>query len=176
MDPAGGVTLVRPDGSILVIAPATKTYWRLAKPDLSMIKADVRLTRTGERATIAGVTAERAMLDVKVPFPVPPGTQLPPGIPTSLLLNGEAWLSDQYKDYAKMTTGLAGIMSLGLERLSAEGLPMKSVLRGEMFGDQQIASTITSIGEVSVPAAAYEIPAGFAEVTPPTTLPGLPKP
>jgi hypothetical protein len=174
--PAGGITLVRPDGAIVVIDPATKTYWRMAKPDLSMVKADVTIARTGERSTVLGVAAERATFDVKVPLPVPAGTQLPPGIPSSLLVNGEVWVADQYKEYAKMTAGLAGIMSLGLERLSSEGLPMKSVLRGEMFGDQQIASTITSIGEVSVPATAYEVPAGFMEVQPPTSLPGLSRP
>src|SRR5262245_34474499 len=31
--PSGGITLVRPDGSLVVLDQATKTYWKLAKPD-----------------------------------------------------------------------------------------------------------------------------------------------
>jgi hypothetical protein len=174
--PAGGIALLRPDGSITVIDPSAKTYWRMAKPDLSMIKPDFTITRTGERATIAGLDTERARLDIKVPLPVPPGTELPPGIPSTLVVTGETWLADRYKEYANLTSLLGGMISLGLERLSSEGLPMKSVLRGDMFGDQQVVSTITSIGEVTVASSHFEIPLGFAEVPPPTSVPGLGRP
>lgn len=169
--PAGGVTLVRPDGSMVVLDPASKTYWRMARPDLSMVKPEVSVTRTGQKSTFAGVEAERATLAIKVPLPLPAGSQVPPGLPTEFVVNGEAWIADQYKNYAKMSAGLAGLISLGLEKLASEGLPMKSVLRGEMFGDQQIESVITSIGEVTLPPGSYEIPAGFTEVPAPTGLP-----
>jgi hypothetical protein len=172
--PAGGVTLVRPDGSIVVIDPTAKTYWRLNKPDLSGIKADVTVTRTGQRSTMAGVPTERATLDIRVPLPVPAGTQLPPGIPTELRVSGEAWIADQYKQYSRMSVGLAGALSFGLEKIAAEGLPMKSVMRGEMFGDQQIESSITAIGELTAPPGTFDIPAGFTEVKPPSGMPGLP--
>jgi hypothetical protein len=174
--PAGGVALVRPDGAIVVIDPASKTYWKMPTPDFSMIKPDVNITRTGERVTMVGLDTERATLDIKVPLPLPPGTQLPPGIPSTLVITGETWLSERHKEYAKFVTAIGGVISLGLERLHAEGLPVRTVLRGEMFGDQQLVSTITSIGEVTVPADDYDVPAGFTEVAPPTSVPGLGRP
>lgn len=173
--PAGGVTLVRPDGSMLVIDPAAKTFWKIAKPDLSAIKPEVTVTRTGQRAMMAGVDSERVTIAITVPLPVPPGTQLPPGIPPRFQVNGEAWIADKYKDYARMSAGLSGMMALGLEKLAGEGLPMKSVIRGEMFGDQQIESTITSIAEVAVPAGTFDVPADYKEVAAPTTMPGMPQ-
>jgi hypothetical protein len=171
--PAGGITLVRADGSMVVLDPASKTYWRMSRPDLSMVKPEVSMTRTGQKATFAGVEAERATVAIKVPLPLPAGSQVPPGLPTEVVINGEAWIADQYKNYAKMSAGLAGLISLGLEKFAGEGLPMKSILRGEMFGDQQIESLITSIGEVTVPPGSYDIPAGFTEVPAPSGLPGL---
>jgi len=174
--PAGGILLSRPDGSLVVIDPASKTFWRLPKPDLSQVKPELTVTRTGEKADVAGVPAERATINLRVPIPVPPGTQLPPGIPATIMLRGESWLADRYKQYATITTALGGVFSIGLDRLSAEGMPMKSILRGELFGDQQIASTITSIGEVTAAAGDFETPPGFTETPPPSGIPGLGRP
>jgi hypothetical protein len=171
MVPAGGVTLVKPDGGMVVLDPSKKTYWRMSRPDLSALKTDVTIRRTGERDTIVGVPTERAMLAIRVPIPTPAGAQLPPGLPTELVVSGEAWLADRYKDYARQSAGLAGIISLGLDRMASEGLPMKSILRGQMFGDQQIASTITDIAEVALAPGALDIPSGYTEVPPPSGLP-----
>jgi hypothetical protein len=72
--------------------------------------------------------------------------------------------------YARLSMGMTGFSSFGLEKLAAEGLPMRSVLRGEMFGDRQIESLVTAISEAAVPSSAFEIPAGYTEVPPPTGL------
>jgi hypothetical protein len=47
---------------------------------------------------------------------------------------------------------------------------MRSILRGELLGNQQIESTVTSVAEAAVPASLFEIPAGFTEVPPPSGL------
>jgi len=173
--PAGGVLLSRPDGSIVVLDPSSKTFWRQPKLDLSDVKPELTVTRTGEKADVAGVPTERATLDLRVPIPVPAG-QLPPGIPAFVVLRGETWLAERYKQYATITTALGGVFSIGLDRLSAEGMPMKSVLRGDLFGDQQIASTITTIAEVAAAPADFEIPPGFTEKAPPSSIPGIARP
>jgi hypothetical protein len=54
--------------------------------------------------------------------------------------------------------------------LAAEGFMMRSVLRGDMFGDQEIESIVTAVGEITAPSALFEIPPGFTEVPAPSSL------
>ncbi len=173
--PAGGSTLMRPDGSIIVIDPSTKTFWRMDRPQLpeGIPGPEVTVTRTGETAVVAGVPTERATLTIRVPLRAPAGTNVPAGMPTELQMSGEAWLADRYASYARMSAGLSGMTGFGLEKIAAEGLPMRSILRSEMFGDRQIESTVTGISEITAPAGTFEVPAGYSEVPPPATLPGL---
>jgi len=173
--PAGGVTLLRADGSMIVLDPAKQTYWKLEKPDLSAFGAAapvVTIARTGAVDLVAGVRAERATIEIRMPLPVPPGTQLPDGIPTEIRMSGEAWVAPQYKQYSKLAAGLlGGINAFGADTLAAEGLMMRSILRGELLGNQQIESVITSLTEGPAPASLFEIPAGYSEVPPPSGLP-----
>ena len=64
-------------------------------------------------------------------------------------------------------------MGFGAETLAAEGLMMRSVLRGELLGNQELESVITTIAETPAPASIFAIPAGYTEVPPPSGLPGL---
>jgi hypothetical protein len=173
--PAGGSTLMRPDGSMVVLNPTARTYWKMARPDLSAMGAlgtpKVTVTRTGEFGTIAGVRAERANIELHLPMPALPGTALPDGVPSEIVLVGEMWVSSQYKSYTKLAAGtLGGINALGIETLAAEGFMMRSVLRGDMFGDQEIESIVTAVGEITAPSALFEIPPGFTEVPAPSSL------
>jgi hypothetical protein len=174
--PAGGATLLRPDGSMVVLDPAKRTYWRMAKPDfaaLGGVTPLVTITRTGTSEEIAGVRAERATFEIRMPLPVPPGAALPEGIPTDIRMSGEAWVAPQYKKYSMLSAGLlGGINAFGAETLAAEGLMMRSVLRGELLGNQEVESVITTIAETPVPASLFDIPAGYAEVSSPSGLPG----
>jgi hypothetical protein len=172
--PAGGVTIARPDGTLVVLDPARKTYWKTAVSTMaaSGLKPEVTVHRTGDHSTIAGVPVERATLEISVPLPIPPGAKMPPGLPTELSMSGEAWLSDRYKAYMRSATGLSGGMGLfGTETLAAEGFVMKSILRGDVFAGQELEAVVTSIGEAKAPAGAFEIPAGYQEVPAPTALP-----
>ncbi|MEO8482441.1 MAG: hypothetical protein ABI634_09550 [Acidobacteriota bacterium] len=174
--PAGGATLLRADGSMIVLDPVKRTYWKMAKPDLSVlggVAPTVTITRTGGSDTVAGVRADRATFEIRMPLPVPPGTQLPEGIPSEIRMSGEAWVAPQYKQYSKLAAGLlGGINAFGADTLAAEGLMMRSILRGELLGNQEVESVITAIAEAPAPASLFEIPAGYTEVPPPSGLPG----
>jgi hypothetical protein len=176
--PAGGAVIVTPDGMITVLNPADRTYWKMAKPaglGANGIQPVVNVKRSGTFETIAGVQAERAAINIRVPLPLPPGTQMP-GLPPDVTVTGETWLAGQFEKYAAMSAGVTSIMgSLGPDALATAGFPMKSIMRSELFGTQEIESLVTSISETPAPAGAFEIPTGFKEVPPPTFgVPGLP--
>jgi hypothetical protein len=175
--PAGGVMIVRADGTIAVLNPAERTFWQMAKPaglGANAVQPEVKVDRSGAFDTIAGVRAERATINIKVPLPLPPGTQMP-GLPSEVTVSGDTWLADQYKKYAAMSAGITSIMgTLGPDAVAAAGFPMRSIMRSELFGAQEIESLVTSIAEVSAPAAVFQVPDGFKEVPPPAMgMPGL---
>jgi hypothetical protein len=176
--PAGGVMIVTPDGTITVLNPTERTYWKMAKPaglGAKAIAPVVKVDRTGSYETIAGVRSERAAIDIRVPLPLPPGTQMP-GLPSEVTITGETWLADEYKKYAAMSAGVSSMMgSLGPDAFAAAGFPMRSIMRSELFGSQEIESVVTSISETAAPAGAFEVPAGFKEVPAPVLgMPGIP--
>jgi hypothetical protein len=64
--------------------------------------------------------------------------------------------------------------AMGLEQMMAIGLPVRSIMRSELFGGKEVESIVTAIAEVTVPASTFEIPAGFTEV--PAPMPAMPMP
>ena len=171
--PLGGARITMPDGTSVVIDPAKKTYFKIplaaAMPMMTQqVKASV--SRTGEFATVAGVRAERAKLDIRMPLPMPPGMS---GFPTELSITGDAWLAEQYKKYAAASRAMASALgAMGLDQMMAIGLPVRSIMRSELFAGKEIESIVTAIAEVTVPASTFEIPAGFTEV--PAPMPAMP--
>ncbi len=172
--PAGGATLLKPSGEMIVLDPATRTYWKMSKPDMSALPGGgptVTVKPTGQTETISGVRAERATLEIHMPLPVPDGAQMPQGLPSDLAMTGEVWLTPKYKQYAKTAAGLVGgVNVLGVDTIANEGFMMRSILRGDLLGNRQIESTVTTIAETAVPAALFDVPAGFTEVPPPSGL------
>jgi hypothetical protein len=171
--PAGGATIMKPDGSMAVLDPAKKTYWTMVKPDLTTISgmgaSKVTMQRTGQFADVAGVRAERATIEIRLPLPV--AADAPAGLPTEIVLTGETWLAPKYKAYAKLTAGLVGGMNLlGVDTMAGEGFMMRSILRGDLLGTQELESVVTAIAETPAPAGTFEIPAGYTEVPPPSGL------
>jgi hypothetical protein len=177
--PAGGVMLIQPDGSAVVLNPGEKTYWKVTKLTVGTmggaLMPDVQVTPTADSATVAGVQANRSTVTVRATLPLPAEGGLP-GMPRELSASGDVWLAPTYARYGKMapvlSNGLAA--ALGMEHLFADGFPMRLVMRSELFAGQEIESVITSISEVSVPASTFEIPAGFTEVPQPP-MPSLPR-
>ena len=173
--PAGGATLLRADGSMIVLDTAKHTYWKMSRPDLSAMglsAPSVSIVRTGESETVAGVRTERATFEIRMPLPIPAGTQLPDGIPSEIRMSGDAWVAPQYKRYSALAAGLlGGLNAFGADKLAAEGLMMRSILRGELLGNQQLESIVTTLSDAPVSASVFEIPAGYTEVPPPSGLP-----
>lgn len=177
MLPAGAALLVRPDGSQIVIDPAARTYWRAGQATSAGgagVTPDVNVTPTGEHATIAGLDAERSTLDVRLAFPGAAGAAMP-GLPSELAISGDVWLAPRYARYARMLPALAnGLAAVGMGALPADGLPVRLVMRSELFAGQEIESVVTSIAETTAAADLFEVPAGFKEVDPPAMTLGAP--
>ena len=171
MIPAGGVTIVKPDGTYIVMDPAKQTYWKTMKPDPATLGITPIVTSkpTTERATIAGLDALKSIVEIKLPLPTSPGTQLPPGLPTEFLITAEAWLSAQHKSYVKqMSLSLGALGILGIEGAAlGDGFPARVIVRGELLGGQELEYVVTAVAEASALPALFEIPEGYKEVPPP---------
>jgi hypothetical protein len=174
--PAGAAMLTSPDGTIVIIDPSTRTYWRDtgSRSIGGAVMATAAFKRTGTFATIAGVRAERTTLDVRAPLPLPEGMQLP-ALPPEIAMTGEVWLSSQYGRYVQAAAGFTGLPGLAriFDKVSVPGFPMRFIVRSDLFGDQQIESVVTSIGEVTAAPDAFQIPAGYMETRPKLTLPPM---
>lgn len=168
--PAGGAMLIAPDGSVTVVDPATRTYWKTTQADsaaaTASVNAQVDIKPTGQSATIAGVSSQQSTISIRVPLPIASGMQMP-GMPTDLAVSGEVWLTDKYKNYSPMTAGIGGgLNALGFDKMSAAGFPMRTIMRSDLFAGQEIESIVTSLSEVTVPASTFQVPAGYKEVQP----------
>jgi len=171
--PAGTVMLSLPDGTSAVLNPSEQTYWTMAgTPQLmqgmfAKLKPDVSVTPSGVFDMISGVRAERIAMTVSMTLPIPPGTQLPPGLEPTLKLTTDLWLTDKYREYEAPNGQMIvpGLPSLG--ELMPKGFIMKSVLRGSILGAYEIESLVTEIREEAVPAELFEIPKDFKEVESP---------
>lgn len=178
MVPAGSSVLVTPDGGMVVLNPSARTFWKAPKLEgmagLGGSTPSVKVQRTGTFASIAGVRAEHAAIEIRMPLPAV-GASLP-GLPPELTMSGEAWFSDAHKRYVRPSGALSGLAgSIGLESLSNAGFLMRSILRSELFGQQELESVVTDIHELDVPPATFVVPDGFTEVPAPAfggMLPG----
>jgi hypothetical protein len=167
--PAGGAMIVHPDGSVIVINPAEKSYWRMTRSSAAAAAPapSITIERTGTFETIAGVRAERAAVDLRVALPIPKDAAMP-GMPADIAITAEAWLADDYKKYAAMASSFSAVLgSPGANPLATAGFPMRTIMRGDLFGAQEIESLVLTIGEVTAPPGTFDVPAGFTEVAPP---------
>jgi hypothetical protein len=170
--PAGAVVLTRPDGDIVVLSQAERTYWRLsplaAAAALSQLSPEVTSQRTGEFATIAGARAERLTFAVTMKVPVPPGLQLPPDFPTTLDANGEMWVADQIASASGLTGALNPLLSVfGLDKLAGRGLVVRQIVRSPIFGAYEVEMIATDIGEEQAAPDLFQIPGDYREVPAP---------
>lgn len=165
--PEGAAMLQRPDGSVVVLNAAEKTYWTAPPAEAADITAEVK--RTGEFSTVAGERAERVTFRFSVPAaPEAASAGLPP-----LTIEGDAWVADRFKSFTAVTAKAGASPSgLAIRQLAELGLSVKQVMRSAMFGGQQIESIVTAIDERPATPALFEIPAGFREVPPPGRVGG----
>ena len=170
---AGTVTLFSPDGTLAVLNPNEKTYWKTTvQAALEGMKSsgvptpDVTAKRTGQFETVAGIKCEVITFDWKMNLPLPEAARasLPPDFPTTLNMTGDGCTTtDQYQKYAEIVAKGANAMmsAMGFDKIAQGGL----VLRQKMLlMGYEMKSTVTQIAEETAPAGAFEIPADYKEV------------
>lgn len=178
METEGTVTLLFPNGDFVHLNPAEKTYWKTTAAAMkTMLESTGMVPQltpkpTNETATIAGVQAKRTDVDIKVPLPIPQELrpQLPPDLPSELTLSAENWMATApFEKYLPLVAKIADVMGpgAGLARTAAPGILVRQVLRGMIFGAQQMESVVTQIGEQAPVAGAFDIPADYKEVPSP---------
>ncbi len=174
---AGTITIARPDGTLIVINPKDKTYWKTTSQALTaQVQAagvptpEVTVKRTGRFENVAGAKCEVVEFDWKLPLPIPEQARasLPPGFPTEIAMKGDSCTTtDQYQKYAEIATKSAGAMmsTMGLDKIAGGGLPLRQTM--QMMG-YEMQSAVTSIGEEAVAATLFDIPADYKELPAPT--------
>jgi len=168
---AGTVTLVRPDGAIIVIEPETKTYWK--QPVMSAelaaamggAKPEIKVTKRGEFETINGMKAEHLTLSMTIAIPGIDASQLPPGMAPDLTMTYNVWVTDAIKASAGSTSVAMTLMKQfgmdGVKELNDGRMMLKGVM--SMFGVELVMTTSPMINE-TVPASMFEVPADYKEV------------
>jgi hypothetical protein len=177
---AGTINLTRPDGTLIVMNPKEKTYWKTtSQATLAAMQAagvatpEVTAKRTGQFETVAGVKCEVVAFDWKMPLPIPEAARasLPPDFPTTLTMTGDSCTTtDQYQKYADIATKSASAVmaAMGFDKIAQGGLVLRQTM--QMLGFE-MRSSVTQIGEEAAPEAAFEVPADYKEVP----MPGVGK-
>jgi hypothetical protein len=171
--PAGTVNLARPDGTLIVMNPTAKTYWKTtSQAGLTAMQAagvpapEVTARRTGQFETVAGVQCEVITFDWKMALPIPEAARasMPPDFPSVIAMNGESCATtDQYQKYAEVAARSAsGLMSaMGFDKIAQGGLVLRQTM--SMMGFEMRAN-VTELAEAAAPEGAFEIPADYKEV------------
>jgi hypothetical protein len=174
---AGTINLTRPDGTLIVMNPKEKTYWKTtsqatvaAMQAAGVATPEVTAKRTGHFETVAGVKCEVVAFDWKMALPIPEAARasLPPDFPTTLTMTGDSCTTtDQYQKYADLATKSASAMmaAMGFDKIAQGGLVLRQTM--QMMGFE-MRSSVTQIGEEVAAETAFEIPADYKEVPMPT--------
>ena len=174
---AGTVNLTRPDGTLIVMNPTAKTYWKTtSQATMAAMQAagvpipEVTAKRTGQFETVAGVKCEVILFDWKMALPIPEAARasLPPDFPSAITMTGDSCTAtDQYQKYAEIAAKSASAMlaAMGFDKIAQGGLVLRQTM--SMAG-VELRANVTQITEEPASPAAFEIPADFKEVPMPT--------
>ena len=166
--PEGTILLTMNTGDVIQLNPKNKTYWKSSMTDMAAtmqslgMQPEVTVTPARETATVAGVQARRSDYQVSIPLPIPPEmrAQMPPGVPTAIVMSGEMWsATTPFEKYLPTWAKAAPLL--------ANGITMRQVVRSDLFGGQQLEMAVTQIGEETMPAGLFAIPSDFKEVPSP---------
>ena len=170
---AGAVNIIMPDGTLIVLNPTEKTYWKTSvQAALENMKSagiptpEVTAKRTGQFDTVAGAKCEVVLFDWKMAIPIPEAARakLPPDFPTTLTMNGDSCATtDQYQNYADLVNKSASAMmnAMGFDKIAQGGIVLRQKL--QMMG-YEMTSAVTKIGEEAAAPNAFEVPADYKEV------------
>lgn len=173
---AGTVTLMSADGSMAVLDPATKTYWKqssavtaeAATAMAGMAMPTIKVTKRGEFETINGMKAERLMLTMTMGIPGMDPSQAPPGMPSDITMTYEVWLTDAIKGSSGASALSASLLKQfgmsDIKELSDGRVMLKGVI--SLFGVEMVMTT-SGFSNAPVPADLFEIPKDYKEVPAP---------
>jgi hypothetical protein len=175
--PAGTINLLTVDGTMAVLNPTEKTYWKTSATEtLAKMKAagvaipEIAVKRTGQFDTVAGAKCEVVTFDWKMALPIPEGARatLPPDFPTTVTMTGDSCVAfDAYKQYADVINKGVNAMTaaMGFDKIAQGGFPLRQTFS---MNGLEMRSTVTQIGEEAAPEHAFEIPPDYKEVPMPS--------
>jgi hypothetical protein len=175
--PAGTINLITVDGTITILNPKEKTYWKTTTTEtLERMKTagvptpDIAVRRTGQFDAVAGAKCEVVTFDWKMALPIPEGARasLPPDFPSTIAMTGDSCVTtDSYKQYADVINKGANAMmaAMGFDKIAQGGIALRQTL--SMIGFE-MRMTVTQIGEEAAPEHAFEVPADYKEVPMPS--------
>lgn len=175
--PAGTINLITLDGTIAILNPQEKTYWKTTMTEtLDRMKAagvpvpDIAVKRTGQFDTVVGAKCEILTFDWKMALPIPEAARatLPPDFPSTIAMTGDSCVTtDAYKQYADVINKGANVMmaAMGFDKITQGGFALRQTMAMAGF---EMKTTVTQIGEEPAPEHAFEIPADYKEVPMPS--------
>ena len=182
--PAGIVTLFREDGEF-GYDPAARTFWkqpaRMSAEELSAVSAmkpDVKVDKTGKFDTVEGRRAERVVTTVTLPMPAEVAAAPIPGLPPTLVVTIQAWVTDDVKLPKGSLVPVVDrkmLAQLGLAHLAEfpdDRFLVKATVAINFITGIELVMTARDVATANVPASTFEVPAGFREVTPPSARGG----
>jgi len=180
--PAGVVIVTKADGSSVGFDPQAKTWWKMdvdaeTAAMMAQMQPKITITKTGQFDSIAGFRAEKVAMSMRMAIPLPPeAAQLPQEflamMPSEFIFEGDTWVTPQFDKYLKAmakSQSAGPMQQFGFDKLMADlpGLAVKQVMRMNLLAGYEIETLVTSAVEETVPASAFEVPAGFKEVAMP---------
>lgn len=175
---AGAINIAKPDGTLYVLDPQNKTYWKTSsEAAAAQMKAngmtpEVTVKKTGQSDTVAGVKCDIVSFDWKMALPIPEQARasLPPDFPTTLTMTGDSCTTSDYAKYAAFVARGAGTMlsTMGFDKVSQGGLIVRQTM--QMMG-YEMKSIVTQISESAADPSLFDVPADYKEVPAPTGTP-----
>ncbi len=176
--PAGAVNIVKPDGTVYMLNPQNKTYWKSTTDAVAAVMKssgmvpEVTVKKTGQSETVGGIKCDVVAFDWKMALPIPEQARatLPPDFPTALTMTGDTCTTNEYPKYATMISRGAGGMlaAMGLDKVAQGGLVLRQTL--QMIG-YEMKSVVTSLTEETVDPSLFDVPAEYKEVPAPSGMP-----
>lgn len=174
---AGMVTLMKEDGSMFMLDPSTKTYWKQsampaeAAGMMAGMKPQIKVVKRGEFETINGMKAEHLVLSMTMAIPGVDPSQMPPGMSPEISMGYEVWMTDAVKmpkGATKMAASTMKQFGMGDVKELNDG---RMLLKGIMttFG-VEIVMTATGFSNEASAADLFEIPKDYKEVPAPSPI------
>jgi hypothetical protein len=175
---AGAINIAKPDGTLYVLDPQNKTYWKTttdaasAQMKAAGIAPEVTAKKTGQTETVAGIKCDVVAFDWKMALPIPEQARasLPPDFPSALTMTGDSCTTSEFSKYAAIVARGAGGMlaSMGLDKVAQGGLIVRQSM--QIMG-YEMKSVVTKIVEEPVDQGFFDVPADYKEVPAPTGMP-----